>query len=35
MALKPEMCQVQILFPSSQGSEHRPRSIEGSADTGV
>lgn len=36
MALKPGMGQVQILFPSSQGSEHhQPQSIESSANTGV
>lgn len=36
MAVKPEMCQVHILFPSSQGPEHhQPHGIKGSANTGV
>lgn len=36
MALKPGIGQVQILFPSSRGSEHhQPHNIEGSANTGV
>lgn len=36
MALKPEMCQVQTLFPPSQGPEHhQPQGTEGCANTGV